>query len=54
MKGAVPAKVLHEECATVLSLEEFNRLWCSLVDFITVYSKEDIRVTFKDGTEIKA
>lgn len=31
-----------------------ERLWCSLVDFITVYSKEDIRVTFKDGTEIKA
>lgn len=29
------------------------RLWCSLVDFITVYSKEDIRVAFKDGTEIK-
>ena len=29
------------------------RLWGSLVDFITVYSKEDIRVTFKDGTEIK-
>ena len=29
-----------------------ERLWCSLVDFITVYSKEDIRVTFKDGTEI--
>lgn len=54
MKGAVPAKVLHEECAAVLSLEEFNRLWCSLVDFITVYSKEDIRGTFKDGTEIKA
>ena len=24
MKGAVPAKVLHEECAAVLSLEEFN------------------------------
>ena len=31
-----------------------EKLWCSLVDFITVYSKEDIRVTFKDGTEIKA
>lgn len=31
-----------------------ERLWCSLVDFITVCSKEDIRVTFKDGTEIKA
>ena len=26
----------------------------SLVDFITVYSKDDIRVTFKNGMEIKA
>ena len=24
----------------------------TLVDFMTVYSKEDISVTFKDGTEI--
>ena len=30
------------------------RLWGSMVDFIMVYSKEDIRVTFKDGTEIRA
>ena len=29
-------------------------LWVSLVDFITVHSKDDVRVTFKDGTEIKA
>lgn len=36
-------------------IEEFDaRLWGSLVDFITVYSKDDIRVTFKDGTEIRA
>lgn len=35
-------------------IKEFDaRLWGSLVDFITVYSKDDIRVTFKDGTEIK-
>lgn len=34
---------------------EFDEtLWGSLLDFITVYNKEDIRVTFKDGTEIKA
>lgn len=31
-----------------------KRLWCSLVDFITVNEKDDIWVTFKDGTEIKA
>lgn len=31
-------------------IKEFDaRLWGSLVDFITVYSKDDIRVTFKDG-----
>lgn len=36
-------------------INEFDaRLWGSLVDFITVYSKDDIRVTFKGGTEIKA
>ena len=29
-------------------------LWYSLVDFMTVYSKADVRVTFKDGTEIQA
>lgn len=27
-------------------------LWGTLVDFMTVYSKDDISVTFKDGTEI--
>ena len=26
--------------------------WLSMVDHMTVYSKDDIRVTFKDGTEI--
>ena len=31
-----------------------ERLWASLVDFVTVYSEKDIRVTFKDGTEIQA
>ena len=29
-------------------------LWYSLIDFMTVYSKDDVRVTFKDGTEIRA
>ena len=36
------------------SLTEFDEgLWGTLVDFMTVYSKEDISVTFKDGTEIQ-
>ena len=29
-------------------------LWCGLVDFATVYSKDDVRFTFKNGQEIKA
>ena len=28
--------------------------WLAMVDYITVHNKDDIRVTFKDGTEIKA
>ncbi len=29
-------------------------LWCSLVDFVTVGRKKEIKVTFRDGTEIMA
>lgn len=36
-------------------IAEFDeRLWSSLVDFVMLYSEKDIRVTFKDGTEIQA
>ena len=36
-------------------LTEFDeRLWFSLVDFATVYGEDDVRLTFKDGTEITA
>jgi len=36
-------------------LTEFDPLyWHGMVDHVTVYSREDIRFTFKDGTEIKA
>ncbi|MCL2224793.1 MAG: hypothetical protein FWB96_07490 [Defluviitaleaceae bacterium] len=36
-------------------LAEFDDdLWCSLVDYALVYSKDDMRFTFKDGTEIQA
>ncbi len=28
--------------------------WLAMADYITVHRKNDIRVTFKDGTEIKA
>lgn len=34
-------------------ITEFDPMpWVSLVDFITVYSKDDVLITFKDGTEI--
>ncbi len=26
--------------------------WYAMVDFVTVYGKEDVRCTFKDGMEI--
>lgn len=29
-------------------------LWYSLADYVTVYTRDDVRVTFKDGTEIQA
>lgn len=33
---------------------EFDEdLWYSLIEYVTVFDKEDIRFTFKDGTEIK-
>ena len=36
-------------------LTEFRETdWLAMVDYITVHSKDDIRVTFKDGIEIKA
>ena len=36
-------------------ITEFDvELWCILVDYGTVYDKEDVRFTFKDGTEIQA
>ena len=28
--------------------------WLAMVDYITVHSKDDIRVSFKGGTEIRA
>lgn len=36
-------------------LTEFRETdWLAMVDYVTVHSKDDIRVTFKDSTEIKA
>lgn len=47
----------HKACLENVdgAITEFDdTLWVRLVDFITVNSRENIRVTFKDGTEIKA
>ena len=27
--------------------------WCTMVNFVTVYGKDDVRFTFKNGMEIK-
>lgn len=29
-------------------------LWCGLLDFVTVHSKDDVRFTFKNGQEVRA
>lgn len=35
-------------------MEKFDSaLWCGLVDFVTVYDRNDVQFTFKDGQEIK-
>ena len=41
-----------ENASAVTAFDE--GMWASLVDFVTVHGKEDIRVTFRDGTEIRA
>lgn len=36
-------------------MEKFDSaLWCGLVDYVTVYGKDDVRFTFKDGQKIRA
>ena len=36
-------------------VEKFDvNLWCGLVDFVTVYAKDNVRFTFKHGGEIRA
>lgn len=44
------AKALKEQKQAVTEFDE--GLWGTLADYMTVFSKEDISVTFKDGTEI--
>lgn len=53
------AEVLNNEIETLEKqngpVSEFNEyVWGALVDYATVYSKDDVRFTFKDGMEIRA
>ena len=42
------------EKADVIPVEFDEGFWAATVQHVTIYSKTDIRFTFKDGTEIKA
>ena len=53
----------RSRCQSILDLLEQQdrpvqkydaRLWHGMVDHVTVFSKDDIRFTMKDGTEIQA
>lgn len=48
-------KAFLDELKRLDGVTEFQHaLWYSLADYMTVYSKDDVRVTFKNGTEIQA
>ncbi|MBR3998960.1 MAG: recombinase family protein, partial [Clostridia bacterium] len=54
-RKATIEQFLHTLSEQEQMVESFdNNLWCGLVDYVTVYTKEDIRVTFRNGTEILA
>ncbi len=63
VSGAIMEKQAHKE-KTEMFLAELERmdgmvtefkekLWFSLVEFVTVHSREKVVFTFKDGTEIE-
>ncbi|NJE74840.1 hypothetical protein E0L15_09535 [Pseudoflavonifractor sp. SW1122] len=45
-------KVLEEQDRLVTAFQ--TNLWCGLVDFVTIHSADDVRITFRNGMEIKA
>ena len=54
-RKATIEQFLHTLSEQEQMVESFDKnLWCGLVDYVTVYTKEDIRVTFRNGTEIQA
>ena len=52
-KAAVEAFLKTLEKAELLDTFETS-LWCGLVDYVTVYSNDDVRFTFKNGQEVRA
>jgi hypothetical protein len=45
-------KTIKEQSDTITEFDD--NLWGGLLDYITVYSKDNVVFTFKDGTEIRA
>ncbi len=45
-------KTLQKQDSLIDSFQQ--NLWCGMVDYMVAYSKDDIRVTFKNGMEIRA
>ena len=43
-------KVLERQDGLVTEFQ--TNLWCGLVDFVTVYARNDVKITFKNGSEI--
>ena len=48
-------EVFLEALAKAELVDKFETtLWCGLVDYVTVYNKDDVRFSFKNGQEIRA
>ena len=45
-------KTLREQKALMTEFDPM--LWGILLDHVTIHTKDDVRFTFKDGTEIRA
>ncbi len=44
----------NKPAASCSCSSQYTFFWHGMVEFVTVYGKDDIRFTMKDGTEIKA
>ena len=51
--GQQRLRLFLEQLEQTERISEFDEmLWLSMIDYVTVYGKEDIRFTFKNGMEI--